>query len=735
MLVGTGGAEGQFIVALDALVGRVEHHLGLPHCRHELAVGGVHLEVARLQPLVGDLLPLGVRDVSVADDFAAGVSVVGSADVSNTLSVVPDGLPLVQGQVALQRQTDKALAHAVLLLRLQCLAPAEVHVRLQLHGPAQASLQGRVVHAHVLVPVLVALLDAHGVDGAVAGVRQVVLLALAEQLLVHLGAGLLGDVQLEPQLAHKSEADHPHRVVVPTVRADGQVLRGGEGEILQCHLVLLQHQLAQQGVGQRSLQTQQTVVLRLVPQGAVEALLLDDLADPVEVVRGRASPRSDVEPVRSQFGDRQVRHDAALGVAHLCVDRGAVWLAHVVGAQEVHGSLCVRPLEEELAEVALVEHCAVLSARGDFLGHHHVAVRPLEGVFPMYDVAVAVVLVRLVPIVPVKVIRSHRRVLDEGLCGEKPGTLPVVARLEDALGPLHLLVEGVKAAVAAGHGLVTGEGDGVVLGVGLVAGLLDPLLVPVEVRVEALHIVAEHVQRGVSLRHPVRQLPARTARQHDAVRVEPCAQEEAPAARHLAHQRLVVRSEGLGPAHSMLDLRLGDGAHPVDRPVDVAGEGVPVQLEQAKVEVRVNFIPEIRVLLVAANLQDLALLLEVDRGVVVAHVGRAFHPRDLARDYVRVLHGAQRSAHAHHGRDGGRPHTAAVEHLLGLDHVPLGGHHRLHALDPVDRGGVDVCHGGLGENLGAVHLGALGQRRDPVGRVDGAVALAVQGAEDVVHID
>ena len=105
--------------------------------------------------------------------------------------------------------------------------------------------------------------------------------------------------------------------------------------------------------------------------------------------------------------------------------------------------------------------------------------------------------------------------------------------------------------------------------------------------------------------------------------------------------------------------------HPVDGSLNVNTKHVVVQLVQSEGEISVQLrykviincpqsvssqvylLYEDGIDFIAANLQGISLQFEVDRGVVVPHIGHVLYAGDLLSHHVGVLHGNQRHAESH----------------------------------------------------------------------------------------
>mmetsp|Transcript_45851 Transcript_45851/g.115469 ORF Transcript_45851/g.115469 Transcript_45851/m.115469 type:complete len:210 (-) Transcript_45851:886-1515(-) len=204
---------------------------------------------------------------------------------------------------------------------------------------------------------------------------------------------------------------------------------------------------------------------------------------------------------------------------------------------------------------------------------------------------------------------------------EPAGPLVPVPRLVHTPARHKLIVDGRHARTAAGQRLVVREHNGVSLGVALVCAVHHPLLVCHRVGMEARAVKRKQVKRGRAVHNPRRHLARQAASQHHAHGVEAARVEHAANAGLRADERLVIGCERLGSAHSRLDARRLDERAAVQVPRQVLSKRVPVELKQAEGECGVWRAPEFGVLLVPPDCKRIALRLEVDAEVVVAHIG------------------------------------------------------------------------------------------------------------------
>ena len=83
-------------------------------------------------------------------------------------------------------------------------------VGFQLHRPAEAGDQRRVVGPDIGAPGAVALLQAQRLDGAIAGVGDAVSLPVAHQRIIDARRELGRDMQLQAELADIGDAERKH---------------------------------------------------------------------------------------------------------------------------------------------------------------------------------------------------------------------------------------------------------------------------------------------------------------------------------------------------------------------------------------------------------------------------------------------------------------------------------------------------------------------------------------------
>ena len=175
----------------------------------------------------------------------------------------------------------------------------------------------------------------------------------------------------------------------------------------------------------------------------------------------------------------------------------------------------------------------------------------------------------------------------------------------------------------------------------------------------------------------------------------PCAQNPAatkkPATSRFAQAELVVGRERLGAVDQLRDLRVLHRRHADLRVLGDLLEAVGLVLEKPAVEVGRDLVEaagsvgkerRLRVVLVAAHDEPLAVLAVVDEKVGVAQGGEALARRALAdrlRHHVLVGHRDHGNTHAGEAADLGRVHPARVHDDLALDPPAV----RLDGLDPL----------------------------------------------------
>ena len=107
----------------------------------------------------------------------------------------------------------------------------------ELHRPAQARLERRVVGRELAAPGAIALLQPHAFDRVVAGIAQAELGAGLVQGLEHGDGELDRHVELPAQLAHVGAARGQHRAVADPDLADGGEGKALVGEVGAAHLL------------------------------------------------------------------------------------------------------------------------------------------------------------------------------------------------------------------------------------------------------------------------------------------------------------------------------------------------------------------------------------------------------------------------------------------------------------------------------------------------------------------
>mmetsp|Transcript_56409 Transcript_56409/g.167906 ORF Transcript_56409/g.167906 Transcript_56409/m.167906 type:complete len:307 (+) Transcript_56409:1049-1969(+) len=296
-----------------------------------------------------------------------------------------------------------------------------------------------------------------------------------------------------------------------------------------------------------------------------------------------------VEAILRQLGDREVRLHATAAVAERRVgDRTQRPAAvHSCGTQPVGCLHGLGALEEELAEVGLVEDRDA-GARGDALLPDEADVlAPAEGAFALDQLVVLVLGMRLGRLAPkaadcpliggIKVVVLAPCSVALGETGVKPPwafeALP--ALVHAALGQ-ELLVERGAAGLPACERLVMREDDGVGLGIGLVRPILHPPVVVRRARVEARDVHGEEVDLRGPVDDPGRHLAAYASAEHHTHGIEAATVYESPEIDIRAHERLVVRREGLRTADGALDPQRLDQGATLDVPLEILVEGVPI---------------------------------------------------------------------------------------------------------------------------------------------------------------
>mmetsp|Transcript_78243 Transcript_78243/g.171539 ORF Transcript_78243/g.171539 Transcript_78243/m.171539 type:complete len:710 (+) Transcript_78243:921-3050(+) len=543
------------------------------------------------------------------------------------------------------------------------------------------------------------------------------------------------------QLTHEGEAEE-----VQGVPGNLALLEGGEREGLVGKIHV--GDAGQNFPAGRTLQANQVVVVTDIPDRSLESLLLDLILDPAEVVGGSGPTSHEVEGVLGELGDCQIGHDPTLSIAESSVGNRARLPAfvHACGADPVGGFGSLGTFQEELAEVGLIKDTSSITNSFNLFPHQIDVLAPAEGQLTLQEIVVLVLLVLGNDLTVKPRNRSFVSAEEVILLDPRVGTWHKPARALEAMSRLvntallqQELVQRRLSGSSAREGLIMRKDDGVGLRIGLVGSVLHPTVVPGGVGVETGNVHGEHVNRWAPIHNPVGHLPTNATTQHHTHGVEATAVEETVQLDIRADQGLVVWGEGLRATDSALDSQRLDQGAALDVTFEVLVEGVPIQIEETKVEVGVDVLPKFGVLLVATQGQGVALCLEVDGQVMVPQVGETrMHPLDGFSHDVGMFHRSQWDLEVDHVRDSVRPSSSAIDDQRGLDALAAS----LHCCDlpaslPLDivSLGLDVLHPAILHKPAAELLCRSLVGIDHASRVDGAVRGRVHGPIDIVDVD
>mmetsp|Transcript_81163 Transcript_81163/g.146494 ORF Transcript_81163/g.146494 Transcript_81163/m.146494 type:complete len:596 (-) Transcript_81163:616-2403(-) len=581
--------------------------------------------------------------------------------------------------------------------------------------------------------------------------RTVVLASLAHGL-VNLHGGRRRHVQLVAPLSHEGEPQSKE-----PMPGNLQPLACGEGE----GVVFQRMTRCDQGLQQRTavgpLHRQQGRGIAFIRDGRTKAAVLEHAPNPLQVLGVSVASSRKVIVAASlgvlQLCDGQICLHPAPNIAKRCVRDRPKLLAFHVGATEVlHGLVSIWAAEEELPEVGLVEKRNSFSGSADLLGNDVMACRPRESEVLFDEVVVQMLLVLgdalfliffaeapgSLFISTVVVIwlwhlaaRLHRRI--------KPARpLKAVARLMNTATGNKLVMEGRLAHTTPGQSLVVREDNGVGLGVALVRAILYPSGVCGGVWVEARTVEAKEVHLRRAGHDPLGDLSASASSEHHAHGVEATGMIESTKPRMRPHQRLVVWGKGLRPTNSGLDARGLNLRTTLYVARQVLPEGVVVQLEEPESKLGVC-VPELGVLLIAADGHGVTLSLEVHAEVMIPHVGQSLmHARQRLGQHHGVLHRPQWNLDARHRCNGICPATPGIDYHFGGDARTTRRGHRLDAL------GLRATRGEVLLDLDATHLYVLVDSSSKLAcrlgvcignarGIDGAVTRRVNTTIDVIY--
>ncbi len=554
-----------------------------------------------------------------------------------------------------------------------------------------------MVRPDIRTPGTIALLQSAALDGAIAGIDEAMFAAGGHQYVIDGGGIFYRHMQLIAEFADIGDAQRPDRAAGD---ADGLHLAEGEcgvrnvgrGHGLQYLARFRSHQ-RQHGIG----------------GGHIHQLGMhfgrNIAGDPIEVMRGKAGARSDVEFVLGNAGNGDVAFDAAAVVQHLGIGQGADRLGDVIGSNPRNRRLGIPALQHEFREGSLVEN------DGRFA---HGLMFPADSIEPVLT-AVGVDILRL-------------------LAGEEIGkpVRPLPAELFAEAGTLCLqpVVERRLAAGTAAGMLLEGPGHGVVLAIGLQRADTHP--VGVEMRAaEAPDIDRPEIVRRLALGDPFGERHARPAGRSNAEGVEAGADEEIPQLRRLAENEIAVGRKALRPAKQLLDAGRLQRRHAHQRLFHDLLEMIEIAVEQRVMEIPRDAVecPWDGIGLIAAHDQPADLFLVVGQPVGIAQSRQVGGHAEGFGDEILMLDRDEWHVDAEAGGEAPRPLPGADDDALAFDAASL----RNDGADPalVD---LQVENLGILEDRDAAHAGAFRQRLGDVGRIGLAIGRQEGSADEIVDI-
>mmetsp|Transcript_132313 Transcript_132313/g.423300 ORF Transcript_132313/g.423300 Transcript_132313/m.423300 type:complete len:394 (-) Transcript_132313:971-2152(-) len=387
-----------------------------------------------------------------------------------------------------------------------------------------------------------------------------------------------------------------------------RVSAGGEGNRLVFQRDV--DQVGEQCPAVRPLDAEHTVIVAGIPESRLETRLFQLAGDPPPIVCGGRATGGHVEFVLGQLGDRQVSLNASPLVAQSRVGHrpdlpAAVHPSSAEPVRSLHG---LRALQEEFAEVGLIEHGDAGACGQAFLLHQVDVLPPTEGALRLDQLVVHMLVMfrsdgplKATDLVLVRCIKVVVLALGVNTGGEPTRSLESLAALIHTALFQQRLIQCRLPNHAACQRLVVREDYGVGLGIGLVRSVLDPTRVARAVRMKACHIHGKEVDVGCTLRDPSRDFSADTTAEHHTHGIEATTMHEAAQFHIWPDEWLVVRCERLGATNCALDAHILDQWAPLNVTLQVLVEGVPIQVEKPEVKAGVDLRPELWVLLVAAK--------------------------------------------------------------------------------------------------------------------------------------
>mmetsp|Transcript_56834 Transcript_56834/g.164658 ORF Transcript_56834/g.164658 Transcript_56834/m.164658 type:complete len:361 (+) Transcript_56834:553-1635(+) len=296
-----------------------------------------------------------------------------------------------------ERETHEAPPKAFFALAFQCL-PAQkgaVHLQLRERDEADASFKRCFGIGQIGMPMAVTLLRGQGVDGAIAGIghrhapRSGEGSASPHHLAIDIHCRLRRDVELKAQLPDECQAQQ-HDLVARQLHMPASTERH-RGVIDGCV-----DEPREQIAAIRTLHTDHAILFTGVTESCIEAGLLHLALDPPPIVHEGRAARSNIKLVLCQLREGEVCFYAAALVTQGGVRDCADWSAvvHARGANPVRGFHGFGPLEEELAEIRLVENGHSVPSGPAFFRHAAGALPPAERALTLDQLVVRVIRMR-----------------------------------------------------------------------------------------------------------------------------------------------------------------------------------------------------------------------------------------------------------------------------------------------------------------------------------------------------
>ena len=411
------------------------------------------------------------------------------------------------------------------------------------------------------------------------------------------------------------------------------------------------------------------------------------------------------ELVLIDAGDGELTLDAALRVQHRG-EIGAADLGQRVGEQPLQPRCRTCAADLVLGEVRCFRQADALAHSPALLAHGVERVRTMEG-----DVF----------------LRLEARLL------EPQRVLQTEARTPHRVVGRETVVDRRRVQWASGRELLVGERDAeaarvVLAHLGVGVGERRVVAVPGDIH-------APDVGTGIAVHHPVGEAEADSTALREAGHDGTCA----PHALHpldRADQGIAIGAEREGAVDELLDAGTANGGEVFEAARQFRRDAIEVVGEQLEHEVPGCLLrrPRPVVLLVGAQQDALPLLAGVDLAGEIDQVRQlAAHGCVVLDDFrhrlghqVVMLHRQHRQLESGHAAHLARPQPACVHHVLGVDRV-------VSISDDVPcaiRALAEVRDPGVGVHLGAAIAGTGGIGvRDAV-RVDAALVLVVQRADE-----